>query len=251
MKIQIEHERAGFLRSVIETIKDLYLEGYLTINHEGITLQTMDPSRVSLVQCQLSASEFNVFDCREPCQLGVSFVDLYKILKCANTSDQLRLTYNGGTILKLVFAGRTNAKFDLTLTNPEDTSSVSIPSDIAYTYTEEMQSSEFQRVVKSLLQFTSFVNITKNKDGLNFVSGRDGTTGSHKGSFQVPSLVPVTQDYQESFNLKYLEHFTKCAALSDKMTLRLKSSIPLCVACNFGEESSILFYLAPKLDDSE
>ncbi|KAH7100365.1 proliferating cell nuclear antigen, N-terminal domain-containing protein [Auriculariales sp. MPI-PUGE-AT-0066] len=63
-------------------------------------------------------------------------------------------------------------------------------------------------------------------------------------------MIEMTQAVALTFSLKYLVTFSKSAALSGRVELRMSNEVPLLVAYDFGQ-GHIHYYLAPKIGDNE
>jgi proliferating cell nuclear antigen len=101
---------------------------------------------------KLNAEGFDHYRCDKPINLGVSFENLSKILKCAGNDDIINFTaQEDRDTLELVFEspnGERVSDFELKLMEI-DSDHLGIP-DTEYKSTIRMPSSEFQRIVRDL-----------------------------------------------------------------------------------------------------
>jgi proliferating cell nuclear antigen len=91
MIIEARMSRGVVIKNVIDSIKDLVTEDNLDFRSEGICLQAMDASHVSLVTVLLGADAFDSYTCDRNASLGIHFANLGKILKCASQDDAITI----------------------------------------------------------------------------------------------------------------------------------------------------------------
>ena len=169
---------ASLLRKVLDALKDLINEGNFDCNEEGISLQAMDNAHVALVALLIKQESFNPYRCDRSLSLGISLVNLQKILKCAGQNDVLTLRANDQVdSLELVFEGNDRvSEFDLKLMDI-DGEHLGIP-DSEYDVCVQMGSAEFQRICRDLAVLGETVVIECNKEQIKFSVSGDIANGS-------------------------------------------------------------------------
>ena len=60
------------LKKVLDALKDLISEACWNVNSAGFSLQSMDPSHVSLVQLNLRSDGFKIYRCDRNIAIGVN-----------------------------------------------------------------------------------------------------------------------------------------------------------------------------------
>lgn len=60
------------LKKVLEAIKELITDAKWDCSENGLSLQAMDSSHVSLVSLQLNADAFDPYRCDRKCSLGIN-----------------------------------------------------------------------------------------------------------------------------------------------------------------------------------
>jgi len=78
--------QGSLLKKVVDALKELVTEANLECSASGISMQAMDQSHVCLVTLMLRADGFESYRCDVGRMLGVSIVNLQKVLKCAGGS---------------------------------------------------------------------------------------------------------------------------------------------------------------------
>jgi proliferating cell nuclear antigen len=99
------HMTAGnVFKMIIEAIKELVDVGNLTCSEDEMCVQCMDSSHVALVYLVLTQDNFTRYRCDHPCDIGVSLVNLSKVLKLMGRDDDVTLRYvDEADVLNLTF----------------------------------------------------------------------------------------------------------------------------------------------------
>ena len=84
-------EQGSQLKKIVEALRELVNEANINCTSEGMGMQAMDSSHVSLVSLVLRNDGFRDFRCDRAVSLGLSLVNLSKILKCAGNEDTVTL----------------------------------------------------------------------------------------------------------------------------------------------------------------
>lgn len=244
--VVIEHERASFFKNIVDAIKDIVPEASFSVTRDGLSIVTMDVSHVAMIHAFLSKDEFKKFEVSGgDHSLGVSLVDFSKILKCCSGSDFIRLSLSESKsgVMKVSSVG---SSFNMKLMDI-DSDNLEVP-EMEFDYVESISGSELSRVMKGLALFGDSVLIRRVKEGLDFSSGESGSS-LDEAKFHVASVGPFTQEYAEQFSIKHMLDFCKGAGLGGNVQLKLRSGMPICVEYDFGENSRIVYYMAPKVYD--
>lgn len=245
------------LTKIIAAICEIIVDANIDCRREGMSLQAMDSSHVSLVSMLLRAEGFEPWECENSCQLGVHLDHLMRLLKCMRTKDSLELNYEDGDELKFVFKNETEERvshFSLKLMEI-DAEHLGIP-ETDYKTCVQMPSTEFMRICRDL-SFGDTLNIKVSKDEISF--SVTGDLGSGTMSLRCSTatdeeqpeatLIDSKENISQSFALRYLQSFIKATPLSKVVTLRMSIAIPLLVEYKIDELGYIRYYLAPKIND--
>jgi len=247
------------LVKIIAAISELVNEANIDCREQGMSLQAMDSSHVSLVHMLLRAEGFEPWKCEDQCQLGLHMEHLTKLLKCMHSKDSVELSYKeNGEELDFVFKSQNEERvshFSLRLMEI-DQEHLGIPAT-EYKTCVQMPSSEFMRICRDLSSFGDTITIKVTKEEISFSANGDmgkGTMALRNSTATDESEPDATViDCQElisqSFALRYLQNFTKATPLSKVVTLRLTPEIPLLIEYMIDELGYIRYYLAPKIDE--
>ncbi|OAF69329.1 hypothetical protein A3Q56_02942 [Intoshia linei] len=259
-------------KKLIDSIKDLLTEGMLECGENGISLQAMDSSHVSLVSFNMSSNGFDTYRCdREMC-MGVTIASMAKILKCASNDDKIKLQREeNSNILKFTFENASTrlyiiisiflalervSHYELKLIDL-DTDRLAVP-ETDYNSSIKLPSNEFTRVIRDMASLGESVIIECSKGEVRFSSsgdiGKGQTILRSTASTDEPEsaiLINVSESLSMSFNLKYMTMFTKGAVLSNRVVLSMCVDVPIVIEYDIVDFGKLCYYLAPKIEDAE
>lgn len=252
--------QAVMLKKVLESLNSLIDEATWDCSDEGITLQAMDSSHVSLVTVKIDRDSFEDFQCDRNVTLGLNLGIMTKIIKCANNEDALTMKADAknDTVLFLI-ESRNNRKIsEYEIKQMDiDAEHLGIP-ETDYDCTIKMPSSELQRICRDLSLIGDSIVIDCDKEGVSFSASGDLGTGNVKLA-QTASVdradeavvIELTEKTTLTFALRYLNFFTKATPLSAQVKLSMSADVPLVVEYGIGDSGYIRYYLAPKLEDDD
>lgn len=255
-------EQSVTLKKLLESVRDLIDQANFDCSADGISLQAMDTSHVSLVTMSLRSQAFEMFRCDRPLSLGINMANICKVLKCAQNDDSVKIQADdeGADSAEFMFensAGDRVAHFQLKLMDI-DSEHMDVPED-EYQAVIQMPSSEYRRIFTDLSVIGETVTIEACKQSVSFTV--EGDIG--EGSLNVTQSdaaddskeavsISVKEPIKMTFPGRYLVMFTKAVPVSKQVSLCLQEGRPLAVEFTLPEEHGyVRYYLAPKLDDEE
>jgi proliferating cell nuclear antigen len=250
-------EKCQTFKKLIDSIKDLIPEATLECSSEEILMQAMDSSHVCLCKMVLKKSGFSEYTCPDDFVIGLSVVNLSKILKCAQNTDSLDIKASKeNENLDILFKGsKKNSKFEMKLMEI-DQEGLEIP-ETEYPCEISIKSSEFQKIIKDLSSLGDTCEITVSEEGVKF--SIDGDVGKAEILLEKTDDCQITCEdkvkVSRKYAIRYLSDFTKATSLSDKVLLKISNEAPLLVSYSFNDSDSatdmscLEFYLGYKNDD--
>ncbi len=92
-KMEATFKSAGFVKKIVNAVKDLLTDANFDCTSEGICLQAMDSAHVSLVHAVISADDCSRYKCDRPISLGMNITNLDKVLRCGGNDDVLTICH--------------------------------------------------------------------------------------------------------------------------------------------------------------
>ncbi len=259
---EAKFSKAFLMKNIIETMKGLLNDVCFDFSDDGIAVQSMDCSHVALISLKIELNGFSAYYCTRRHMIGINLVHLAKVMKCAENSDQLMIQYHDNSdILTLVFENQDKKKqsvYELHLIDL-DTNHLSIPEQ-KYACKLKISSINFQHICHDLIQFGDSLSIVTSEQGIQFSTKGDDIDGKVFLPQTELSQTESLEGVNVTFSLKYLNLFTKAAAISERVQLFIANELPIMVKYdlspfeNIGNEKqksigNLCFHLAPKILD--
>lgn len=229
----------ALLKKIVDTVKDLLNDASWNCCRDGIFMQAMDSSHVALVSLLLKSELFTNYRCDENLALGLNLNSMSKILKCATNEDIITIKANDDPdTLSLVFESPKKDRvsdFEMKLMNL-DGEQVGIPDNQEYSCTIKMPSIELNRICKDLSVLGDKVVIICSEDCVKFSSiggdlGNGNITLNNNNNTIIDKedgvSIEMKQEVKLSFSLRYLNFFTKAAAICNQVSLYMSEDAPL------------------------
>ena len=246
---------------VLDSIKDIITEGNFDCSPNGLSLQAMDSSHVSLIDILLESEGFEHYRCDRNIPMGLNITNLVKMLKCAGSDDIVTIKCEDKPDnVTFLFESKDNDKisdFEMKTMTIDD-EHLLVP-DQTYTAVVKMPSAEFQRLCRDMSAIGDTVHISVTKEGVRFsTTGDIGTANitvrpnpSADLKDEERTEVQITEPVSASFALRYLNSFTKATPLSPTVTLGMVPNLPVVVEYKIADMGHVRYYLAPKIEDEE
>lgn len=251
--LEIKTVQATAFKILVEALKELLTDTCIEFDESGLKIIAMDTSHIVLVHLKLDASKFEHYRCDNKMCIGVSMLNLHKLIKTINSNDTLTLFMDESDMNHIgikIENGEKNTKTTYKLTLLDlDNPRISIdPTEFNSMIT--LPSSDFQKICRDMSNLSEFVEIKNINNQLIFTC---------KGDFCQQETILCDNDsgvhsicsknsneiVQGVFKLKYLVLFTKCTNLCNTVELYLKNDYPIIVRWSVASLGEIKLALAP------
>jgi proliferating cell nuclear antigen len=256
-KIHIKTVQSNAFKILVEALKEILTDTNLEIDQTGLKIVTMDPSQTVLVHLKLDAANFEIFECNEKMILGVSMLNLFKLIKTMTNNDTLELNVEEDEVNKLnivIENGEKNSvtKYKLNLIDLDE-HKISIP-PASFDSIITMPSNDFQKICRDMNNLSDTIEIRNIGSQLIFscrgdFAEQETILGELNGglNFNKTSDSQIIQGY---YNLKHLVLFTKCTNLCNSIELYMKNNFPLVIKFSVGSIGQLTLAIAPKVNDN-
>jgi len=249
-------QSATFLKRILDAIKELVGEVNLLCTEDGIDLQAMDTSHVSLINLTILPDACTTYTCTQPVTLGINLVTFYKIVRCADADDSIRLSLDSKDSAKMLIRteslnGKKVSEFVMNLMDI-DSEHLEIPG-AEYNCSIKIPSTELTRLVKDLQTFGDTCSFAVKDEQLTLeVKGDLSSAAMIVKNDKTSKLVTEIECGAPTtllLALKYISTFTKAQSLSEYVTIYMSEGIPVNLIYDMGDRGSLGYYLAPKMDE--
>jgi proliferating cell nuclear antigen len=258
--VYIRTLQGAVIRTLVEVLKDVIFEASLIITPSMMKITTMDSSKSSLIYLKLESQSFEEYVCRQEHRLGISMINLFKIIKTAgHKNDILTLFVKRDTPYELGVAiqneeKRSHTVFHLSLLEL-DSQDIQIP-EFQYKSIVTLPSAMFHRMCRDMQQLSNFVTMETHRGSLTLSCHGDfakqATTFSPLDGDDTDDRITVTTSDDDkingTFSLKFLCLFGRTASLSSMVSIFIKQDHPLLLEYTIGSLGKLIFLLTPIID---
>jgi len=285
MDIRIsQSSKADIFAALFQHIKLFTEHVNIMFQDNGLYIQTMDSSRISILEITLPAAWFDEYKFTQNITLGVNALLLFKVLSTRDPSQTLHIQYDEEQDDKLFvhFQGqgqgtgqgqassqgqgpipvRSSNAFDKHFEIPLmaiDNDLMSIPA-IEYQAEFSVPSANFAALVNQLRLFGDTMQIECSEDKIQ-LSSNSGETGNMIVDIPIDDLssfaIQEGERLELSFSLAQLHNICLYSKLARDMEINLTANYPIKLVYALEPKiedttsttAQIVFYLAPKIND--
>lgn len=254
MKVKItDKDKVIKFAIMFSNLKAEYKETNLYFRTDGLYLQMMDASQISMVELNIKKEWFDHYDITIDQIFGVHIETFDKILSCIdkNYTIELNIQENTDKLNIVLSDGKIIKDYDMNLIDL-DTEIFDIP-EVEYTADIILESSVFKDYITELILFGDDLNLVCNEKEI--VLSSEGDDGKSK--------IIINQDYLEeygieeeaninlSFSIKIIKIISNFVKLNKLTNIHVSEDKPLKIEYNLdeGELNKLTFFLAPKIVD--
>lgn len=238
------------MKAIVDSILDLSDASVVfDISEDGINVQAMDTSHVSLCIMKLTPEGFDSYNCTEHYNVGVNIANLSKILKFASINTQLVMGLHDEDKMNITLKDESSkCEFELNLMNI-DAESLSVP-EMDNECEIKMSSSKFQKLCKDLSSMGEECTISVDEDSAYFETIGDSMKAKSLFSKE-DNDISFNGKHKSKYALRYLQSFSKAYSLAEVVVMKLTQDCPVNVEYNLGKLGYLRYYLAPKIEDDD
>jgi proliferating cell nuclear antigen PCNA len=260
MKLSIvDKSKKDIFISLFQLLKNAASVICINFNDDHIYIQGMDKSHICLFDIKIFSSWFNTyeyFSSDDSC-ICVCSQFFYNILAMSQDKTSLNIHYEGKVdaifidLLCEQETGDYNKYFKLPLTDFEP-EVLNIP-NVDYDAEFSIGAKKICELCTQLLIFGDIMNVKCNEDKIDIVS--KGVGGEMAVNIQIDDLNEFSISEGEiidiSYSLNYIHKMCLSSKLSTDIGFSISKDYPLRIKYDLGEDSVVMFYMAPRIDDDD
>lgn len=258
MKLSItDKSKKDIFISLFQLLKTASSAIAIHFNSDHLYIQGMDKSHICLFDIKFFSSWFEnyeLLDSDEP-SICISSQFFHNIISMTQDKHTLNIHYEGNPdaiFIDLVCeqdSGDYNKNFRLPLTE-FDSEVLNIP-EVDYDAEFSISAKKICELCSQLLIFGDVMNVKCNEDKIDLVS--KGVGGEMTVNIPIDDLTEFSISEGEEIDLSYSLNYIHKMCLSSKLSTDVDFSIskdyPLRIKYDLGADSSVLFYMAPRIDE--
>lgn len=222
---------------------------------DGIYIQGMDNSHVSLYEITLNKSYFESYEITEDdkSEIGVNNVFLYKILNTRFPNQTIEISYTGDPdSINIDFNSDLKDEFNKSFQLPLmelNIEKLHIP-EIEYQADLVMTTSILTKMIDEFAIFDEKINILCNDEAINFKA--IGVEGNMRVEIPIEDvdeyLIEEDGEMNVTYSIKNFQFMCSFNKLSNTVKIGISDSNPMLISYEF-DECSAKFYLAPCISE--
>jgi proliferating cell nuclear antigen len=233
---------------------------------ERLYIQSMDKSHICLADIEINNKWFSSYDCSSNNNISVDSNQFAVLMNYALKHDSVELKFEDEVAPEKLYMNFLNEKekkgsfdhfFELNLIDVEE-DGLGIP-DVEYDVEFTIDSKKLVDVLSELFIVGQDLNITCNDNIVELNSSGDSAKlkvnipVSELNEYAISEEYVVSEGKNQGLNISFsLSHICKMCAtvkLGAMINVSLSSEYPMSLQYNLGDESNVVFYIAPKVTE--
>lgn len=238
--------QASAFKATFEVLKDILNDINVHFTKKGVKIVTLDTARTSLIDLDLSAENFEHYECNNPVTAGINMSNLHKLLKIVTNNDVLECEINDNEYLHISISNSvktSKTKFQLKLLDVDE-DQIELPQIEMNTITI-LPSIDFQRICRDMSHISNELVVTRKNKSIFFKC--NGDFANQQTEIEVPEEGDC--DITGTYSLKYLNLFTKATGMCSNIQIMQEPENKFMVLkYNVANLGNLSFYLASKVN---
>ena len=255
MNIEISNPKKVIQFAVIfSNIKNILSEVTFYFTEDGLYIQGMDSSQISLVELNLSSDWFDKFKIDKPHTFGLNLVCFDTVISCLDKNFKIQLKHKEEDHLNITLTDDKIIKqYQMVLIDIE-TTMLNVPSP-EYSADVVMKSSVYKDYINELSMFGEDLYVDCSQEDVKLSSrGEYGKSEIIiKEEYLEEYLIEEDVNISQFFNIKMIKCFTSFTKLNKIVKFHLLEDNPMKIIFELSEDepekNSLKFYIAPKVED--
>lgn len=244
--------------ALFQTLKSCTNLVSVIFEEERMHIQGMDKSHVCMFEVNIEKGWFNEYVVEEETTVSFDTNIFHLIISTKQDSNVIIITYyasvdSDNLSVELTSQehckGEFNKFFKIPLAD-YDYELLAIPS-VDYDSEFSINSKKICEIFSQMLIFGNDINIKCSEEKIDLIT--NGITGEMRVNIPIDDLTEYSIVEGEEFDLKYsLTYISKMCVtnrLTGEIDFGISADFPMRISYNLGDSSSIIFYIAPKIDN--
>ena len=236
-------ENAEVLKKMFMLLDELNDDVNLMFTEHGMKIQSMDTSHVALTTVKISKEFFTTYSVPQFVTIGIKLSTLVRVLACMDS--QVCFEYSEDAPDEFVVCSE-HEHFRLR-TIELDSEEMEVP-DMDCDVEIDADAGVLSKYFKNMASFGDTMTFFTDNDTVSMTTF--GDIGHASMSFH-DQRVKINGKLSAKFSSRYLVTFAKAASISKTANIRLANEQPVTIKYEFGKDSYISFFLAPKISDDD
>lgn len=263
MNIQINDTvKADVFATIFQYVKNFTENINITFDNSRMYVQAMDNARVSIFEFRIPRAWFTIYEFEMPSgiTIGISSSILFRILNTRDKNQTIQIKYHPDDsedrlYINMCALGESANIFDKHFEVPLldlESEVMTIP-EIEYCAELSLPSAHFAQIITQLKLFGDSLNIKCTEDNIVLFSDSPDL-GKMSVEIKMDDLTEFSidegGDLDVSFSLSYLCNICLYNKLAKDIEIKISPDYPMKLIYSLTDGASIVFFLAPKINDN-
>ena len=258
MKVVInDNNKRNIFLGLFHVLKNCSNVISMIFKEDHLFIQGMDKSHVCMFQAIISDKWLNEYSIDEEVTINVDSQMFHTVLNVATDSYFIEIYQTNDDNVSIDLKVREGVKdcFDKLFNIPLvdfDSNILEIP-DVDYDAEFSISSKNIFEIANQMLLFGADIKICCTEEKIDLTT--HGVTGQMTVNIPIDDLNEYSIVEGEEINLNYSLSYIAKMCLTNKLTNHVEffisSEFPMKIKYDLGEESTLVFYIAPKIKDDE
>jgi proliferating cell nuclear antigen len=238
----------GNAKQFLETITCHFKE-------DGMYFRGLDHTHSCMIECALNKDWFDVYEYDDDEDVALASFNaavIQKVLKARHESQEIEIEIEGESdslLISFTKGNNFNKIFEIPLMNVDNQNMEMQEADTDVDLM--MDSKKMEVLTTNLVNFNDDLKMNFTEEKIIFTAnGLDGSMSVEIDFDDVTEYaVGENTELTQTFNLKMLNQMCAFSGLTEEMKIGFSNGRPMSLKYTIGEESHLLFYLAPKVDE--
>ena len=213
------------------------------VNDSGMSVTSMDKSRVAMINADLKASAFGSLP-DQPTKFAVDLTKFKRAINLGRSGDTVAISSDDEQLsLKI----GTNLSMNIRQIPIDRINTPKIP-EIAYKSEFSVQASELNRIVRASDGVAPWIGFKVDHKGISiYTEGDTDSVDMSLDSENIEFLEPSDEGYFSMIGLEYIQPITRVMSGNDEVRIKLAQDYPVTFKLNTGEIDAT-YIIAPRID---
>ncbi len=248
----------GYIFKILmELLKNTIQTACFDIQHTGIFLRMMDNKRQILVNLELHAKNFNVYELQSTTSLkiGIQISQFYAMLKSIKKKDSLMLFIDEAqpSALQFYIHPQDNNRKSHSSIQIQEIQNLIMDVPTTYPHPVIIPSSEYQSTIKDITSINSNIRVELRKLALDVSACKENIVSRRVRFGEIDDTTDLM--YDEEFDTDVFSRISKIAALGKNLSVYGNTvaypGLPLQVQSSVGQLGSISIYIQSKRQEKQ
>ncbi len=238
--------KASVLKSIIEAAAPLVDEIKLRVTPEGVSVRTVDPAHVAMVDISLGAKAFQEYKATD-LELGIDLDKLKEILALGTGDEVINLEFKedqNRLVLSMGNLVRRMSLIDASGMPDPKVPNLNLPNKV------RIKTSELLQGIKASKSISDHLALVADDASFEVIAEGDTDTVNLKLTKNQLVELKATERTKSLFSLDYFSNLVKAADGASDVTLNLGSDYPVRVEFDIAEtHGHVTYLLAPRIEN--